>query len=65
MAKAMNKKEMIKELEEVMEILKMDSKEFMNYSDKKFGYSVKAEDTYPFRCGVALSMIAHAIGKDK
>jgi len=51
----MNKKEILKEIKELKEMLEMNSKEWAKVYGEKFGCLIKSEDVYPYKTGVAIS----------
>ena len=51
----MKKKEMIKEIKKLKEMLEMNPEEWAKVYGEKFGNPIKSEDVYPYRTGVAIS----------
>lgn len=53
----MKKKEMLKEIKKLKEILEMNPEEWAKVYGEKFGHPIKSEDVYPYRTGVAISVL--------
>lgn len=51
----MKKKEILKEIKELKEMLEMEVEEWAKVYGEKFGHPIKSEDVYPYRTGVAIS----------
>ena len=57
----MKKKEMLKEIKKLKEILEMNPEEWAKVYGEKFGHPIKSKDVYPYRTGVAISVLNHIL----
>lgn len=57
----MKKKEILKEIKELKEMLEMKTEDWARVYGEKFGHPIKSENVYPYRTGVAVSILKNIL----
>lgn len=59
----MNKKEILQEIREIVEILKMDTDDYTKRIEEKHNHTLKPDAVYPYRTGEAISHLEYILEK--